>query len=626
MAIIGSSPLGLVGLQSNDPNGVYSKYNNRSRNSGDGMVSLFSGNRIIRPFPGKVGGSSSDTEKFDNNSTIHSNDIYNTTIPNIVDKLKGTKAELKLSDFAYLKDVGVYPNNRLMIARRFATPQLDNIMYNKGDDRGPLVTLISWKPQSEGDFLSISFGESWTEADASFTSILSEVGKDFRLPNDLGKYLEGAANAVPLPQSTEMLQRNILSKLGILDGDQVNQIPEGNPNLIKEAKRRSTVAAGTSGSGLKCTVSIAMNCTWEQKYIQGVDPTLAWMDIISMVGRFGTSNSMNYGLSGTFTKKIKEFLENPDNFIKEMIDNLKEALGKVVDAIKETFQKIVSGVKAVIKDPKKEAQNMIDGINKAKNEFISNILSTITKKYRERILGVLNNLSGMPSTPWHITLGNPLRPVFCSGDMYMNNDVILKFGQILSFNDLPTTITADFTLINARPWGLQEILSKFNNGHVRILSYSNDDKGRLDKQDINDFSLEEDSEIKIEDGLDVDLTKKEETRSETPNEVDQFPPISTYTGIPSIDAEINSDPNSEQPVVEPTAVIPIKEVIYTFKSSLDGSTIYVEVYLNGSSLFIRQFSSLTFTEEKAVSSMRFEANNFGFVVNGELYPKSTPPK
>lgn len=551
MSIIGSSPLGLVGLQSNDPNGVYSKYNNRSRNSGDGMVSLFSGNRIIRPFSRyNIGGDKpEDSEIFDNNSTIHSNDVYNTTIPNIVDKLKDTKAALKLADFAYLKDVGVFPNNRLMIARRFATPQLDNIMYNKGSERGSLVTLISWKPQGE-DFFSISFGEKWEEAEATFKSILSAVGKDFKLPGDLGETLSGGSNIIPLPGSTELLQRKFFQKIGLLDPSQVDQIPEGNPNLIKEAKQRKLVQAGSPGSGLNCKVDIKMKCVWEQKYIQGVDPTLAWMDIVSMVGRFGTSISQNYGLSGNVVKKVSEYLENPSQLITDTINGIKKAIDDIIKKVKDAINNIKNQPKEV--PDKKTITENTTGLLSQFGDFlgglVNDIIGTITKKYRERILGVLNSLSGMPSTPWHVTLGNPLRPVFCSGDMLIG-DVNLTFGPNLSFNDLPTTITADFTLTNARPWGLQEILAKFNTGYIRVLSHANDDKGKLDKQDISDFSLTDDKNIKIIDGVDISLTKKEEVIVETPNNIVQLSEL-IPTGLSSIETEINSDPNSEQPIVD----------------------------------------------------------------------------
>ena len=89
-------------------------------------------------------------------------------------------------------------------------------------------------------------------------------------------------------------------------------------------------------------------------------------------------------------------------------------------------------------------------------------------KYRVEVMGIVNALSGNPSTPWHITIGNPLRPVFCSGDMLVTS-VVLKLGPILAFNDLPSSITADFTLTNARNLGMQEIMAKFNSGYLRTV-------------------------------------------------------------------------------------------------------------------------------------------------------------
>ena len=45
----------------------------------------------------------------------------------------------------------------------------------------------------------------------------------------------------------------------------------------------------------------------------------------------------------------------------------------------------------------------------------------------------------------------------------------LTLGPILAFNDLPSTITAEFTIENARSWGMQEIMAKFNSGYLRTV-------------------------------------------------------------------------------------------------------------------------------------------------------------
>ena len=566
MSRIAGSPLGLVGLESKS-NGNFDNYNNRTRKSGKGNVSLFSGDRIVRPFAVGRGGDSPGSDiDFDNKKTaLHSDDLYNTTINNIVDKLKGTKAELSFLDFAYLKDVGVYPNNRLMVARRFATPQLDNIMYNSEDDK-PLVTLISWKPVGD-DFIDINFGENWDSvSEGSFTSILDSIGEDFKIP-ELGKNLESGANAIPLPGSAETLQRKFLVGLGILkDSDnQKNQIPEGNPNLIKEAKMRKLVSAGDTGSGLTCGIKISMECVWEQKYIQGIDPTLAWMDILSMVTRFGTSTSQSYGLSEGLSSGVQNLLKNPDTMIKKGLIALKEGIEEIIEKIKDVFTGSSNNTPSSADDIKNKDDSVIEKLRKGLTSITDDIINVIVRKYRERIIGVTSALSGLPSTPWHITIGNPLRPIFCSGDMLTTN-VQLKLGSDLSFNDLPTKISASFTLENARPLGLQEIMAKFNSGYLRVLSYKQDDKGRLDRQENLDFSLVQDKGTTI-DGDKVDVTTKSEIKSYDFDQKTINSVLETRAKDRETEPIINTDPNSELKSVvdelpeQPTTYDEIKSIL-----------------------------------------------------------------
>ena len=51
----------------------------------------------------------------------------------------------------------------------------------------------------------------------------------------------------------------------------------------------------------------------------------------------------------------------------------------------------------------------------------------------------------------------------------LTESVSVKLGPQLGFNDLPTSITVEFTLANARPLGLQEIMGKFNSGYLRTV-------------------------------------------------------------------------------------------------------------------------------------------------------------
>jgi hypothetical protein len=459
-----------------------------------GTRSMFTGPTVIAPY-GMIGQGKTDTGALDtktkylgvDKNKLHNDQVYDTSILNIMQKLSGTEAQLRATDFAYLKDIGVYPNNRLMIARRFTKPHLDNI-FGKVDKSLVMATMISWKPQTD-NFLEITFGEQWTEASADFKDVLNSLGKDF-LGKSLGDSAGALAGAVPLPGFTEVLQRQVLTAMGLMeDGDGV-PLPSGNPNLIKEAKRRKTLGYEGAGSGLNCTVSIKMECEWEQKFLSGVDPTIVFQDLLNKILVFGTSKSSNYGLTPAFEKKVQQWTNDPALIIKDMVEYLKTALDKVVAEIQSGITALKdSTTQAKKAETESEAQQGI--LNNLSQKIVSQadtILKRIVGKYKIEIQGIARALTGAPSTPWHITIGNPLRPVFCAGDMYMNQDVTLTLGPTLAFNDLPSSIKASFTLINARAWGLQEIIAKFNAGSIRVSTTVKDDMQMNpgDKQNATD--------------------------------------------------------------------------------------------------------------------------------------------
>ena len=531
MAILGGSPLGLINVRSNATLSGMSTFNNgNSRNikvisynkgNPDAALrgnSLFTGDRIVRAWPGiqvfndRLPGNKEDINAFRQRKTLHNNDVYDISLLNIIEHLAGTAGSLKMADFAYLRDIGVYPNNRLLIARRFGGPVGDNIVLPKKkgasgdyDPIGAMATLISWLPQ-DSDYLNISFGEKWTDAEADFKDLLNRIGGDVQTKGSskAGGMMESVGNAIPLPGFTEGFQRQFLSRIGILDEDSADKIPSGNPNLIKEAKRRTTIGYESAGSGLSCTVEIEMNCEYELKFISGIDPTIVWMDIIGTILRFGTSPSDTYGLAPTLTAKVDGWLKNPGKLVNDVVNNIVDGLKDVANSIddhvaawsKKSYDAIKAAKAAVEADANDAEKKAIEFAKSAvydfKNfvfKFIVGAVKTLAKKYRVEIMGIMNALSGLPSTPWHITIGNPLRPVFCAGDMYTSN-VKMTLGPSLAFNDLPSSIKVNFTLTNARPWGLQEIISKFNSGYLRTVDVTKTFYETKGGEAIGQFSFE----------------------------------------------------------------------------------------------------------------------------------------
>ncbi len=443
-----------------------------SKNGGMGNYSVVSPTGAIKslfgrnsfwPFPTgtNVNGHTTGT-----NTNIHNDDVYDISTVSIInytanDALKAMR--LTAAHFAYLKNEGVFPNNRLIVARRFAAPVGNDLTAVTTAE--PLATLISWVP-ADNNFLDIIIGEKWMEADGTFETILNSFGRDMTLGDDnrkgmgsLGTIAAGAFGAIPLPGLMEGLQRQLFVKLGIAGSQSV--LPSGNPNLIKEAKRRVTIDKGSAGSGLICQFSVKMKVEYEHKYINGVDPTLVYLDIIGNALSFATSDSQ-FMYNHAFAKGANNIITN---LMSGDLNTVQQTLTKWITAfvgvLSDYISKIIAAI-TTIANPNPSANNNTTLATGIKELFVSTV-GAVIGKYKVAIMGVISALTGVASTPWHVTIGNPKRPFFCSGDMYMDN-VQMSFGPILAFNDLPSTIIIEFELKNARNLGAQEIYNRFNTG------------------------------------------------------------------------------------------------------------------------------------------------------------------
>lgn len=445
-----NSPLNLTSPVYADSSKIYAGKGKRALNS------IFNGSKFYYRPTGSVFKPEKDTS-----DRIHQpfdgDDIYNVSPESIINFTSRYKSMTILPvDFAYLKNLGVYPNNRMIVARRYPSPVRDNLFDFV--EQEPLATLISWIPDGQEEMFSISFGEEWVEETSSLKNVLNDI-----LKNEFG--VDNPTDGLPLPGFTAGLQVEIMKKLGFTDQG-ANNLPSGNPNLIQQAMRRKTLGE-EGGSGLKTDIAIKMSCEWEQKFYPGVDPTIVFLDIIANVLRFSTSSS-NFLINGNATGLIKDIVNDfkNGNWDKAIIT----VLGVVIDVIKEVAIEIGKSLSNIATQVIESNGSPTAFTNAVFDELVraaKTIGTGIVSKYRVKLNAVIAALDGSPSAPWHVTIGNPKKPIFCSGDMYISEDVTLSFGNILAFNDLPSTFKIEFTLKNGRPLGAQEIFEKFNTGAGR---------------------------------------------------------------------------------------------------------------------------------------------------------------
>jgi hypothetical protein len=521
--------------------------------------------------------------------TVHVDDVYDIGTFNIIRQLENYPTmKLKWADFAYCRDYGVYPNNRLVVCRRFDHPMIDDLTFSGKDGASePISTLITWMPEST-EILSFNFGESWVEAQASFKDLLNDVGDDMGLGKinfKLGDALSAGMNLVSLPGFTQGLQRAILGEAGLIDKSSVDIIPSGTPNLIKESMQRKLIKDETPGSGLVGKFTVTVKCAWEQKFISGVDPTLIYYDILQTILAFGGSQAVFYlgkrSNLGGLGAALEDFLKpgGATRLIKKVVESFAAALNKLTKEINELVGKFFDSnygekdsggggaektADQIEADEKKKRDDTISDAQGQVTTIIKGFADTIIKKYRVQALGVVTTLTGLPSTPWHITIGNPLRPIFSSGDM-LTQDVKVNLGAQLSFNDLPSYIECEFTLASARNLGIDEIIEKLSCSGIRISNEhptfwnTQPDPGENQPQPSGPTpstpaagaTPSTPTDNKQEDELqNVAATQSTSEQSKVGNE--------NSTGTASTTGQqVNPDPNSNEPVIgAPTSTTP----------------------------------------------------------------------
>jgi hypothetical protein len=106
------------------------------------------------------------------------------------------------------------------------------------------------------------------------------------------------------------------------------------------AKRRKTVGYSDADSGLECKVSLKW-CEWEQKFISGIDPTIAWQDNCNGKG-FGTSRSDTYGLSEKFETKLKTWINTTGQIVTDMIQWISDGISEARDVMVGLAQTVLN--------------------------------------------------------------------------------------------------------------------------------------------------------------------------------------------------------------------------------------------------------------------------------------------
>lgn len=366
--------------------------------------------------------------------------------------------KIKATDLSYLRDIGVYPINRLMILRRY--PEGVVVPVDLTDlDVEPISTIIGWV-KAEDDLLNYNVNEVWKTQNKMLHVLMREI-----IQSEFGFDIGGI---FPVPGWGTGFMFGLLNKMGLTDYSQ-NNLPIGDADLLREGITRAH-----EEQGLQSTFTFNLETVFEQKYIGGVDAGAAMTELRENADRMGTSDMKFLGKAGNkLAKALREANNNPSN-----PDGWKKLIISTVTSVVDALNGVVrSAVRKEEKNSNAPTQEEEDTEQKKKSKdlatqeghlkkigivrsLISSVLASTIARYQWPIRGSLNQLTGEAATPWHLTIGNPYAPLLSINNIKVST-LDVTFGNELAYNDMSKYMTVKVNMEQGRNFGKQEISKMF---------------------------------------------------------------------------------------------------------------------------------------------------------------------
>ena len=378
--------------------------------------------------------------------------------------------QMRYQDFVYCKKLGYYPNNRLIVLRRFKGGVPDNLFdyYTSSSNvkyTQPLATMITWLEPDE-EIMDMRFNENWEDHHDSFLNVLKN-SKEKMIPKPVKKgsggepeptisnTFEDLATALTLQQ---LLKTNV--NLVKENGVPYTRSDIGNPNLVTEASKRKT-----NGEGLSSEIGFTVKFEYEMRYINKIDPGIAMLDLLSNAMRMGTSESeFRYNIPLLKNNDTIKALINGD--IAKFTDSFSVDIKNLTQSLSNTLSSFIANNNTITTLSTASTAS----IGTAISGVATNALTYIISRYREDLKAALSADTGLPSGVWHISVGNPKSPFISCGDLLISSSK-LKLGKELGYNDFPNSFVVEYELKSSRTRGRQEISRIFNAGRGRTYVY-----------------------------------------------------------------------------------------------------------------------------------------------------------
>lgn len=392
------------------------------------------------------------------------------------------------SDFMYCKYLGKVSNNYMITLRRFPLPVDDYIGANAElpEDRIKAASknsscigcMVSWLGVSGNDLQSILKYEysmpfkqedaEWQDNQASADENQSKLNGIFSTfdKNYQKQYMAGMADAAFNGVYDTYLGNTkfgkMFGKLGNAPNKDVLNFRDKNKVYGPVDGIKSTYVRDEKGLRFEQKMSLVFE--YELRAYNGINPKQAMLDLISNI------LNVTYSTGSFWGGGFKGYAAQQSNIFANL--NIFKAKGGFTD-FADAFMKDISNAWNAIKsafsggDVLETAGQMLNSLG---GMLIAGKLNELGRPKKAMYNSLL---SPAPIGFWHVTIGNPKRPIMSIGNMVITNCSIEHNGP-LGLDDFPTGLKVTVELDRGKPRDLRDIEKLYMQGTDRIYSSMGD--------------------------------------------------------------------------------------------------------------------------------------------------------
>lgn len=375
------------------------------------------------------------------------------------------------ADFLYTKFDGKLANNRLVTLRRFPRPVEDDITNPNMTEDKDIARMLTWfgdgTDNSLNDILQFGVGFNWKEQ----MSEVQEISKPAyggtlgpfglaELPF-LNKGKAGAAAGV-VDTGVKKLAKERAYQYDPLKSEKWSEGPyshlvNGPVNVVHKM--------WTQDRGLNYEKTFKLKFNYKLKSYGKISPKEALLDVLANALTTTFNNAPFWGGSVRYLRGAGQ--ESTLLGDQALLRNGKvtEYFGSVFNDLGGVFKRNLANG-----DGKFSLGSILSGGSAALfDDFMG------SKIKDNNIFGGMNVakalLTGESTGEWHLTVGNPFRPILMMGNLILESSQF-SFEEALGTDDFPIGFSVEISLKPARPRDSADIQSSFNAGKGRLYYYS----------------------------------------------------------------------------------------------------------------------------------------------------------